>query len=402
MARRRWGSTNCPACATWNKDEALFCKYCGFDLSKAPKPVVPPPPAPPPAPAYAPPASVVPRPAPVRTWWHGIGVFVILAVALIVIDLAANARITWSFVGVLSAAFVVGGVMILQFLATTERRDRRPFVAGAALLIGAVLLLPVAVALQSSPTFTDTYTVANRSGVGTVALDVRDDVGHVTVAFAPSPGYLLRADVTHLGGLFSSHYPGDVVASNSTFGNTLNFTLVAKGVQGLFFLGGHDIVVTVSTAVAVTMKLQSTTGDVDVTVPAGVTLASPGIAATVTTGSVRLAVTDAVYRAGAGLRGASTTGSVAITITQTAPHGTVVAVSGTSTTGSVAFTFNRGSGVAARVASSVTTGSVNPDLSKYSGATNALLFAPDEAIYDAAAMQFQVTLESTTGSIDLR
>lgn len=392
----------CPTCGTWNKDEALFCKYCGFDLSKAPKPVVPPPPPAPPTPPFAPPVAVVPRPPPARTWWHGIGVFAIVAVVLLAIDLGANRRITWSFVGVLSAAFIVGGVMILQFLANADRRDRRPFVGGAVLLLAAVLLLPVAVALQSSPTFTDTYTVANRPGVSTLDLGVTNDVGHVTVQFASSPGYLLRADVTHLGGLFSSHYPGDVVVSNATWASTLNFTLDARGVQGLFFLGGHDIVVTVSTAVAVTMHLTSTTGDVGVTVPIGVALAAPGISATVTTGSVRLTATDAVYRDGAGLQGASTTGSVAITLTQTVPRGTVVAVSGSSTTGSVTFTFSRGSGVAAQVVSSVTTGSVNPDTSKYSGASNALLFAPDQTTYAAASMQFRATLQSTTGSIDLR
>ncbi len=50
----------CPSCGTWNKDESLFCKYCGFDLSKAPRPVAPPAPAPVPLPpAAAPP--VVPR-----------------------------------------------------------------------------------------------------------------------------------------------------------------------------------------------------------------------------------------------------------------------------------------------------------------------------------------------------
>ena len=37
----------CPSCATYNRDDARFCKYCGFDLAKAPKPAVPTPPAPP-------------------------------------------------------------------------------------------------------------------------------------------------------------------------------------------------------------------------------------------------------------------------------------------------------------------------------------------------------------------
>ncbi len=395
------GPLICPSCGTWNKDESFFCKYCGFDLSKAPKSVVPPAPAPAPPPVAAPP-PVVPRPPPPRTWWHGIGVFVILAVALVVIDLAANRRITWSFVGVLSVAFIVGGVMILQFLANGEHRDRRPFVAGASLLIVAVLLLPVAISLQSSPTFTDTYTVPIRGGVNTVALDVSDEAGQITVQFAANPGYLVRADVTHLGGLFSSHFPGDVVASNASSGGTLNFTLSAKGVSGLFFLGGHDILITVSEGVAVTMDLTSSTGGIAVVVPAGVAIAAAGIGASVATGSVSISTTDAAFRAGSSLRASSTTGSVALSITQSTPYAGTVAVTGTSSTGSVSFTFNRAAGIAARVASTVTTGSVNPDTSKYSGASNALLFAPDETTYAAATMQFQVTLGSTTGSIDLR
>lgn len=392
----------CPTCGTTNSDEALFCKYCGYDLSKAPKPVAPPTPAAPPPAPFAPPAAVMPRPPPVRTWWHGIGVFAIVAVGLVVLDLGANGRITWSFVGILSAAFIVGGVMILQFLATQDRRDRRPLLAGASLLIAAVLLLPIAVALQSSPTFTDTYTVPYRAGISSLILTVSDDVGHVTVGFASTSAYLVQAQVTHLGGLFSSHFAGDVIVSNATAGGALTFRIAAKGVQGLFFLGGHDVVVTVPTTLAVRMDLASTTGDIDVTVPDGVSLSPGGISANVTTGSVHLAATNAVFAQGASLQGRSTTGSVSIAIAQTVAHSGSVDVVGASTTGTVTFTFTRASGIAARVASTVTTGSVNPDTTKYSGASNALLFAPDESTYNAASMQFRVTLTSTTGSIDLR
>jgi hypothetical protein len=122
----------------------------------------------------------------------------------------------------------------------------------------------------------------------------------------------------------------------------------------------------------------------------------------VTTGSVSVTTTDAAFVSGSSLRAVSTTGSVALSITQTVVYPGNVAVSGTSTTGSVSFTFIRGAGIAARVSSAVTTGSVNRDTAKYTGASNALLFAPDEATYDAATMAFQVTLQSTTGGIDLR
>jgi hypothetical protein len=322
-------------------------------------------------------------------------------VAFVVIDLVANERITWSPIAVLAVAFIVGGVMILQFLARPDRRDRRPFVAGVALVILAVILLPIAIALQSSPTFTEAFTVQNQPGVNTVALDVFDEAGQVSVQFAPNPGYLVQAEVTQLGGFFSSYYPGDVIASNTTSGGTMTFTLTAKGVSGLFFLGGHDIVITVSESAAVTMQLSSTTGTIDVVVPTGVHVASGGITATVTTGNVEVTTTDVVFAAGSSVQASSTTGQVTLSLTQRVVYAGTVDVRGTSTTGSISFTFNRGDGVAARVACSVTTGSVIPSGSKYTG-TNGLLFAPNETTYDSAFMQFQVTLQTTTGNINLR
>ena len=393
----------CPSCGTPNKDEALFCKYCGFDLSKAPKPTIPgPPPVAPPV-AVAPPAPpVLPRPPRAHVWWHGIGVFLLVSVALTLIDLAANERITWSLVAVLSVAFIVGGIMILQYVTSAERREHRALYAGAVLLVAAVILLPMAVALQSSPTFTETITVPGRAGVNTVALIVSADVGHVSVAFAPNPGYLVRAVVKHLGGLFSSHFPGDVTNATAVAGGTLTFTLAAKSAAGLFFLGGHDIDVTVSESASVTMLLTSTTGNIEVTIPRGVRVASGGIAATVTTGNVAILATDADFLAGASLQATSTTGQVTLSINQTTAYPGTVPVTGTSTTGGVTLTFVRGPGIAAQIASSVTTGSVNFASDKYTG-TNSLLYAPDQATYESGSttMKFQVTLKTTTGSINL-
>jgi len=395
----------CPTCGTWNKDEAFFCKYCGFDLSKAPKPVAPPQPAAPPPPApFAPPAAVVPRPPRVRVWWHGVGVFVIVAAALVVMDLVANARITWSFVGALAAAFVVGGVLILEYLGSPDRRDRRPFIAGASLLIAAVLLLPVAVALQSSPTYTETFTVPRSAGLSALALTVKNDVGHVVVQFSPTPPpYELRAQVTHLGGLFSSHYPGDATVTNTTSGNTLTVGIDAKGIQGLFFLGGHDIVVTVDAGLVTSMDLTSNTGDIDVTLANHGYVSAGGIRATTDTGNVHVTATNDSFASGASIQAHSTTGAVSISIVQasaTLPF--PVDVTGTSTTGTITFTFSRGNGVAANITATVTTGTVNADTSKYTGASSTLYYAPNRATYDAAMMQFRVSLTTTTGSIDLR
>ena len=395
----------CPSCGTTNKDESLFCKYCGFDLSKAPQPTMPPsaaPAAPAPPPAVFPPTEVpvAPRPHRARVWWHGIGVFVLVSVALVILDVAANRRVTWSPVAVLSTAFIVGGIMILQHVASVDRRERRPLYAGVVLLVAAVILLPVAIAVQSSPSYTETITVPAQGGVSTLALSVSDDVGHVSVAFAPNPGYLARAVVQHLGGLFSSHYPGDVTNSTSVSGTTLSFAITAKSVSGLFFLGGHDIDVTVAESVAVSITLASTTGNLEVTVPSGVRIASGGIDATVTTGNIAILTTNANFAPSAFLHAQSTTGQVVLSINQTVPHAGSVDVTGTSATGSISLTFLRANGVAAKVASTVTTGSVNFDGTKYSS-TSGFLYAPSATVYDASTMQFEVTLTTTTGSINL-
>lgn len=399
------GSVICPSCGTPNKDEALFCKYCGYDLSKAPKPIPPTPPAPVAVPAPAIPAAtppLVPRPPRVRAWWHGVGVFVLVGVALVLIDLGANQRLTWSIVALLSAAFIVGGIMVLQYLATAERRDPRPLYAGALLLVAAVVLLPVAVALQSSPTYTETITVPSQSGVNTLALDVSDDVGHVSVAFAPSPGYLAQAVVRHLGGLFSSHYAGDVTNASSVAGGTLTFAIEAKTAEGLFFLGGHDIQVTIDASVGVTMILSSTTGNIEVVLSSGVRVAPGGISATVSTGNTAILATNPAFSAGASLTAVSTTGQVTVSINQTTAYAGTVPVTATSTTGSIAFSFTRATGIAAQVSSTVTTGSINYASSKYSG-TGGLLYAPDQTTYTSGSttMKFQVTLQTTTGNINL-
>lgn len=395
----------CPSCSTWNRDEALFCKYCGGDLSKVPRPATPSPPPPavpsPAPPAVPPPPHITPRPVRVRVWWHGLGVFVILAAFFMVLDASATGRLTWSLVVVLSIAFIIGGVTILQYLASPDRRDRRPFLAGAALVAAAVLLLPIAVALQSSPTTVETFTVPSDPFVNTVDLHVSEDTGRIAVQFAADPPFLVQARVTHIGGLFSSHYPGDLTATNTTSGRILTFTVATKSTTNFFFLGGHEIEVTVNANLAVSMQLSSATGNIAVDVPAGVVVATPGILASVTTGNVAVSAHDAAFVSGTSVQATSTTGSVTITIAQSSLHAGTVSVQGTSTTGSVTLGFTGSANAAAKVVSSVTTGSIHFDSAKYSGASETLLYAPSSAAYDAAATKFDVTLRSTTGSINI-
>jgi|GEM_PF-1516606 len=391
----------CPSCGTWNRDDALFCKYCGFDLSKAPKPVTPAVAAPPPTgPPPGVPPAVPPPVGPPRVWWHGIGVFAILAAFLLFIDVATNARVTWSVVGILAAAFLTGGIMVLQFLASPDRRDRRPFLGGAVLLVAAVLLLPVTLAVLSSPTTTESFVVPYSASARTIDVSVTNDAGQVSVQFVSGTAFLLKADVTHVGGLFSGHYDGDVVATNSTSpgGAAVSFSLNAEGFGGLFFVGGHNIRVQVNRGLSVALTLTSTTGNVAVDVPAGVVVRS--IAATVTTGNVVVTASDGRF-ANANVAATSTTGSITLDIRQPTSYAGIVNVSGTTTTGGVTLIFRPGTNVGGHVTSRTTTGGISFDSAYYVG-VNTNLWAPSQAAYNAAAMKFNINLGTTTGGIDIQ
>src|SRR3972149_4732348 len=191
----------CRTCATWNREDARFCKACGRTLDDVPvagSPRSMPGPHIPPPPAWRP-----------RAWWHGIGVFAILAAFLVFVDASMDATVTWSYVAMLGLAFLTGGILILQFLASVEKRDRRALFAGGALLAASVVLLPVAVALQSSATITETFVVPYDPAIRNVTLNVAIEAGQIAVGFEASTEVLVRADGVHVGGLVFSPPGGD-------------------------------------------------------------------------------------------------------------------------------------------------------------------------------------------------
>ena len=380
----------CRACATWNREDARFCKACGRTLDDVPvagSPRSMPGPRIPPPPAWRP-----------RAWWHGIGVFAILAAFLVFVDASMDATVTWSYVAILGLAFLTGGILILQFLASVEKRDRRALFAGGALLAASVVLLPVAVALQSSATTTETFVVPYDPAIRNVTLDVAIEAGQIAVGFEASTEFLVRADVVHVGGLFSSHSDGDAVATNTTTGEALTFGLSARGLPALFFVGGHEVRVTVRADVSVQMTLQTTTGGVYVDIPPGVDVR--GLTTSVTTGDVRLRSRDAIFANAASVVLTTTTGNVGVDLTQTAGEAGTVSVAGRSTTGGVTFQLERGPTVGALVRSSTTTGSITFDAAEYEGSP-ALLYAPSQDGFDAAALKLTVQLTTTTGNIGI-
>lgn len=387
----------CPSCGTENRDEALFCKYCGANLpgSRAAAPALAR--APPAEAASAVPARIPPAPGqPLRPWWHALGVLVILMAFFVFVDVAMDGRLTWSLVAALGLAFLAGGVLILQFLASPTRRDRRPFVVGAALLVAAVVLIPVSLAAQSTATTTETITIPYDPAIRNLNLTVTVDTGQIAVDFTPGIAFLARAEVVHLGGLFSSHSEGDLLATNEIEEDALSLNLTARGTPGFLFAGGHEIRVTVHRYLSVKLDLVSTTGSVSVDVSPGVPVRR--ILATVTTGSVAVTSRDANFTNDTSVQATSVTGGVTIEIAQSGGSTAIVPVSGTSTTGGVTFLFDRGPGVAARVQSSVMTGTITFDSSKFQG-TEVLVYAPSQSAYDAAPLKFHVRLTSTTGSV---
>ena len=386
-------TTVCPACGAANREGASFCKACGRALRPGAVPGASPAPARPPARPV-----LVPPPAGPRVWWHGLGVFTILAGFLLFIDAATTGRVTWSVAALLGLAFLLGAIMILQVLASPEPRDRRPLAAGAVLLVLSVVFLPVTLALQSGATTTDVFEVPYDPTIARLNLLATNEAGDTEVRFAPGIGYLVRVEIVHRGGLFTSHYEGDVVATNTSAGDTLSYRLTARGFVGLFFGGGHAIRVTVNDALSVDLDLQTTTGALTVDLPAGVKVRS--VDATVTTGSVSLASNGTDFGTGASLRATSTTGGVTIDLREPVGGAGIVSLAGTTTTGSVTYLFRGGGGSATKVESTAATGRVSLDPTWYEGTTT-LAYGPSEAAYDAASLLFDARLTTTTGSVSL-
>jgi hypothetical protein len=313
------------------------------------------------------------------------------------VDAAPDARLSWSLVAVPGLGFLAGGLLILQFLASPGRADRRPFFAGSALLVAALFLLPVAVAVQGRATTAESVEVAYDPAVRFVNLHVFADPGDVSVRFEDAPPYLVRAEIVHVGGVFSSHYDGDVVATNGTTGDTLAFRVSVRGLPGLFFVGGHEVRVSVHGNVSVSVALESTAGSLSLDVPPGVQVR--GIDATVTTtGNVALAVRHAAWANGATVRLSSATGSVTLDLVQSASGAGSVSVGATSTTGRVVVRFAPDGGVGAEVSTSAPPGAIGFDAAKYEEASG-LLYAPSRAGFEAAALKFIVQLATTTGSV---
>ncbi len=382
--------TACPSCGTENRDEAKFCKNCGYDLAKAPKE------------ATAIPTAPKPTPLPVitraRVPWYGLGVFAIIAVFLVFIDFATDGRIDWAHLGILGAAFLVGGFMILNFLASS-RRDWGPFYVGLALVVAALILLPLSFAFPAVETTSETFEVPFIPTVRSLDLTVTNEVGGVTVQFVTGTGFLVQAEITHNLGLFASHFEGDVVVADATAGNTTSFSVSAQSGSGGFFGGGgHAILVTVQRDLAVAMTVHSTTGGVTIDVPSGVSLRS--LEATATTGGVRVTLQGVDFVSGATVRASTVTGGVDLIIRQPTGVPGTVPVSATTTTGGVDFIFSDGSDAAVRIVSQVTTGGIDFDPAKYQG-TAGLLYAPSESTYNAASLRFDVALSTTTGGIDI-
>ena len=382
----------CPACGTWNRETARFCKHCAARLEPATPPSA--------GPAAPTPASGALPPPPAsrpRAWWHPLGVTALVATCVGFVDAAPDARLSWSLVAVPGLGFLAGGLLILQFLASPGRADRRPFFAGSALLVAALFLLPVAVAVQGRATTAEAVEVAYDPAVRFVNLYVFADPGDVSVRFEDAPPYIVRAEIVHVGGVFSSHYDGDVVATNGTTGDTLAFRVSVRGLPGLFFVGGHEVRVSVHRNVSASVALESTAGSLSLDVPAGVEVR--GIDATVTTtGNVALTVRHAAWANGATVRLSSATGSVTLDLVQEASGAGSVSVGATSTTGRVVVRFAPDGGVGAEVSTSAPPGAIGFDSAKYEEVAG-LLYAPSRTGFEAANLKFIVQLATTTGSV---
>jgi hypothetical protein len=330
-------------------------------------------------------------------WWHGIGVFAILAAFLVFVDVAPDASLTWSLVATLGLAFLVGGVLVLQFLAHPTRRDRRPLGAGVVLLVASVLLLPISLALQSSATTAEAIVVPFDPTIRYANVHASLEAGRITVSFVDSQAYLVRADVVHVGGIFASHTEGDVTHTTTFAGDTVEVRVSAQGIPGLFFLGGHEVHLSIQRNLSVALALLGTTADIAVELAEDVPVRV--VTASITTGDVRVTGREAAFMNGATVHAVvSTTGSATIDLVQTSGGPGTVSVFASSTAGRVALGLAVDADVGAEVFASTSTGPLSFDATKYE-ASGGLFYAPSRAGFDAASLKFTVQLTSATGSI---
>lgn len=116
----------CSSCGARNDEDARYCEKCGADLSAMPRPTVPGtvPTAPPPAPVPVPPPVYYP-PTRRRAWWYPIGVWFLLSLFFLFLDLMTTRAVTWSYwpIGILGIFMV--GLPLLQRLEEWASSRRR-------------------------------------------------------------------------------------------------------------------------------------------------------------------------------------------------------------------------------------------------------------------------------------
>lgn len=382
----------CPQCSVENREDAVFCKNCGYKLSQAPKPVREEKAAPPPPTAALRPIPPMP---PSRAWWLPLGIVSVLSAFLLLVDFVSSRRLSWSIVIVAALSLVAGGYSVLEYLLAPRTRDQRRMAAGMALLLIGVVLSPLAYANLVPRESTEVFRVQYDGSVEKISLAISVDVGEISVSFASGNAYLLQITVVHKIGIFWSHPSGDVTFSNTTAGRLLAASLETTAGDGFLSGAGHTVSVSIHKSLELKLTAKVVTGQVSADVPANVKIESVDIGST--TGSVYFKSTNVRFTSGASLIGQATTGSVNFNITQNVDPDNDVTLLGKTTTGNVAFRFAHSPEVGATLSATTNVGSVNYDPAKYVkiGALYQTLN------FSTSTRLVQGTLEATTGNIEI-
>ncbi len=307
---------------------------------------------------------------------------------------------------------------------TSRRKGWSPVYTIAVVLVGILVLgtiVSVFVFLPVQPVnFSQSKQVLAESGVRAVDLNLTADVSDFNVTFADLNGRVMTLNVTATGGVgaLAPSDPINVTVTHSRSGHTVRIDarIERNGVWWPVF-GGLNVVcnVQIERYLNVTLNVGTGTGRVVLAASSGVVLdslnlntATGGVEASLgqgvivkgnvtlqsTTGSANLNWDDVEVTSDVSVAVKTTTGGVGVDVLEdSSMHGNVTLLAET-VTGGVDFSVRVQDDVGAIVNSSTTVGSVNTNLTRFSGITS-----PLQSENYPAASNFIVTLRSTVGGI---
>jgi hypothetical protein len=307
---------------------------------------------------------------------------------------------------------------------TLRRRGWRPVYTLAVVLI-AILVVGTVVSVSifmpvRQVNFNQTKQVLAETGVQAIDLNLTADVSDFNVTFADLNGRAMTLNVSATGGVgaFTPADPINVTVTHSRSGNTIRVDArIERNGVWLPMMGGLTVVCDVqierslnvmlnaktnvgrvvlaasSGVVLDSLNLETSTGGVEASLGHGV-IVSGNLTVQSTTGSANLNWDNVDLTGDVSVAVRTTTGGVGVDVAEgSSMHGNVT-LAAEAVTGGVDFSLRIQDGIGATINSSTTVGSVNTNLTRFSGANSVL-----QSENYPASSNFIVALKTAVGGI---